>query len=707
MDFIFQGFQASLPLWIYILIFICTSLLSWWTYSAIKSIRKEFRYTLIVLRSLVFGILVILLINPFIKTETSYLEPGKVLVLLDNSASTDVQKADYQGRESYMEVLEKLDFSEVNEMNFDFFAIGNETSPTLVDSLTFNNDQTDLSVAVETIRSNQSDVRAAIFLSDGIYTKGKNPIYETSELDIPVFTIGLGDTTFQEDVLIASVSTNTTGYLNTTQSVNVTVNSKGFKGATIPVEIRKGDEILSSKTVIPKLRNSSTELNFELSLAEEGLQQYEIHIPNIEGEWTAANNTQRFSIDVQDAKQRILSLALEIHPDVRFIRSLLLSDENTRLTNRTWLKGDRFIEGDFSFDVDSLDLVIIHGYPQTGLSDEVESKIRTMTEDIPYIVAATPQFSAQQFEQEITPLPVTVNSPWSYTPVGLQPNTENTGHPILELPTITFDRLPSLASPIENIAPLTGAPVLFQSVYQGEPTENPVISVQELGNRRSSVISAINWYRYQQIPNAEVQQYVRQLWQNIISWTATDPDNELLNIQPQKSSFSGSEDVVFDAYLKNERGENESDANITVSIQSDSIENRTYSMELINDGNYRLNLSPMPEGLYSFEASAQKSDRTLDTQNGEFSVSASNAEFINTTRNDHLLRQLARQTNGAYMPYDSLSNFWGQLDSRSLLGSEEKVETNFFYLHQHIGWFLLLILLLCSEWIIRKYLSLP
>ncbi|MEL7834600.1 vWA domain-containing protein [Fodinibius sp. Rm-B-1B1-1] len=707
MDFIFQGFQASLPLWVYILIFISTTVLSWWSYSTIQSVPKKFRYTLITLRALVFGILLLVLINPFIKTETSYLEPANILVLLDNSASTNIQKADYQGRDSYNEVLNTLRFPESDAVNLNPLSFGNRVNPTSFDSLTFNDDQTDLSAAVEAIQGQENDINAAILVSDGIYTMGRNPIYETSDLEIPVFTIGVGDTTIQEDVLVSSISTNSSGYLNTTQSVTVTINSQGFQGASIPVELRKGDEILSTKTVVPEIENSSSEINFELLLNQEGLQQYEIHIPTLEGEWTAENNTQRFSIDVQDTKQRILSLALEVHPDVRFVRSLLLSDENTSLTNRTWLQGNRFIEGDFDVDPDSLDLVIIHGYPQTGLSADIETRLKLIIEEVPYIVAATPQFGAGRFEEEIAQLPVNAGDLRNYSPVTLHLNIENTDHPILELTPVTFNRLPPLAFPTDNIMPVTGTQVLFQSVHQGEPTGQPVITVQELGNRRQAMIAAFNWYRYQQNPNAEVQQFVRQLWQNIISWTATDPDNELLDMQPQKSSFSGSENVMFNASLVNERGESEPDANIMVTIQSDSMESRTYSMEHVNNGNYRLNLTPLPEGLYSFEGSAQKGDRVLDTQKGKFSVSASNAEFINTTRNDQLLRQLAQRTDGEYIPFDSLANFWDRLNGRELLNSQEKTETDFFYLHQHLGWFLLMILLLCAEWIIRKYLSLP
>lgn len=707
MDFIFQGFQSSLPIWVYLLIFIATSALAWWSYKDVTGIRKSYRYILITVRSLVFFILLLLLVNPFIKTETSYLQQPRILVMLDNSSSTDIEKSKYQGAESYRQVLDQLNFEDSSSVNYDFFLIGNDIEASNPDSLDFDSDQTNLFGALENIKGNQSDASAAVLISDGIYTTGQNPVFEASNLEIPVFTVGLGDTTFQKDVLVRSVSTNSTGYLNSMHGVTATVSSKGFEGASFPVELRKEDEVIATKTITPEISNSSQEISFELPLNEEGLQQYNIQIPKLADEWTESNNMQRFSIDVEDAKQQVLSLAFEVHPDVKFVRSILLEDQNTNLTKRTWLRGDRFIEGEFSIDPDTLDLAIIHGYPRSGLSGNVQQVISQIAEDVPMIIAATPLFSPQQFEQQVASLPTVISGPWDYVSVSINPEVESTAHPIMELPPTTYDRLPSLSAPVENLNNTPGATVLFSSSFQGQETKKPVVSVQELGNRRFSFVTGFNWFRLDQNSNPEIREFVRQLWLNIISWTATDPDNELLKVQPAQTSFTGSEPVVINAYLTNERGELESDATIDISVSSDSIDTRFFTMENRGSGQYQLDLGTMPEDLYSFEATAKKEDRTIDTKSGEFAVDRSNAEYLDINRNDQLLRQIAQRSGGAYMPFDSVTGFWSQLDERGLLDQQEEVETNFLYPYQHIAWFIIVLVLLCGEWVFRKYLSLP
>lgn len=707
MDFIFQGFQSSLPVWAYLLIFAGTVFLAWWSYSSVTGIRKSFRYILIGLRSLVFFILLLLLLNPFLKTETPYFEQPNIMVLLDNSESTSIQKSEYQGLESYQDVLDELNLGDSSAVNYDFFSIGNQTASTEINQLSYDADQTNLSEAVRMIRGNQTDANAAVLISDGIYTKGQNPVFESENIEIPVFAIGLGDTTFQQDLLVSSVSTNSTGYMNTEQPVTATISSKGFAGQSFQVQLMKGEEVLSSQTVTPNIENSTEDVAFDLSLDKEGLQQYQIVIPELADEWTGANNTHLFSVDVLDTKQQILSLAFEVHPDVRFLRTLLLQDQNTNLTPRTWINGSRFIEGPLSINPDTVDLAIIHGYPRSGMPNSLQQTLAEIAEQVPLIVVSTPMFDPQRFEQEITALPVSVVGSWDPVPVSISPGVEPTAHPIMELPTITYDRIPPVYAPISNLDNIAGSTLLINSTYQGRAMHKPVLTVQELGNKRMSLFSGFGWFRLNQNSNPQVREFVQQLWLNTVSWTATDPENQKLDVQPAQKSFTGSEPVVINAYLTNERGEVESEATIDISVESDSMDARFYSMENRGAGQYQLDLGTMPEGIYSFEATAKKGNRTIESQRGEFAVARSNAEFLTTARNDQLLRQVAERTGGFYLPYDSVSGFWSQLNERGLLDRTREIETTFFYPYQNIAWFIVVLLLLAGEWIFRKYLSLP
>lgn len=626
--------------------------------------------------------------------------------MLDNSASTAIKKQNYQGLKSYKDVLDELNFSDSLSVNFDFLSIGSDTKPTSLRKLTFNADQTNLSKAVQAIKENKVQANAAVIVTDGIFTEGENPVFEASETDIPIFIIGLGDTTSQKDALVKSVVTNSTGYLDTEQTVKVMVSSTGFKGKPFQLRLQKNNKIIDTKTITPKLPNSTQEVSFELPLNEEGLHQFKVVIPELSDEWTTENNSQLFSVNVMDAKQQILSLAFEIYPDVSFVRSLLLADRHVQLTNRTWLRDNRFIEGPLSFDADTIDLAVIHGFPPSGLPDNIQQVLVELAEKVPLIIAATPKFNPQSFKREVTSLPVTASASWQYLPVSISPRI-GSGHPILELPSISFDQIPPLFAPVQNLSVTPGAKNLFSSRYQDQAASKSVLAVQETGSKRRAIFTGFGWFRLDQNQNPQLREFVRRLWLNVVSWAATDPDNQKLKVQTSQTSFSETEPVIINAFLKNERGEVESQASVDISISSDSANTKSYSLENRGSGEYRLKLGALPQGLYSFKATAKKGNRILETQTGEFSVARSNAEFINTKRNDQLLRQLSQRTGGVYMPFDSVSGFWNHLEKQGLLNQTEEMETSFWYPYQHLIWFLLVLVLLSSEWIFRKYLSLP
>ncbi|MDX1617470.1 MAG: hypothetical protein R3224_01705 [Balneolaceae bacterium] len=708
MDFVFQGFQSGLPSWLYFVLIAATIGLAWWSYKGIQTIRPFYRYTLIALRSAVFLILLVLLLNPFFKSESIRFEKPAIMVMFDNSSSISVQKGDYRGDETYRDLVSELNFENRDRLDFRFFSVDNDVNPVeSPDSLTLDGSETNLYNAVEIIHNNQRDARTAILFTDGIFNKGRNPVFLSRELEIPIFTIALGDTSRQRDLVVQDIVTSASGYLNTAHPVEVNVLNQGFGQEPFQVQLKSGDEIIQSRTVNPTTATSSHTVTFQLDLSEEGLQQYEIEIPEKQGEWTAANNIQPFSIEVLDDKQSILSLAFEIHPDVRLVRSLLLQDENTQLSTRTWLDGNRFIRGDLSLDADTLDLLLLHGYPGRGASRRVVEHLEQLTERVPAILFSTPRSTGNSPDGAATLFPIFSAETASPVEVNIVPIIESTEHPIMELPEVSYERVPSVYAPIRRLEVNPGATVLFNSLFQGVDTGQPVIAIQQVGNFRRAQLNAHGWYRIAQSTNPQARAFIESLIYNIVSWTATQPDNRRLKIQPTQKIFTGNETVSFNAFLTNESGDIEDDGVITVTISGEEIETRLYNMNNIGDGQYRLDIGALPEGIYRFEATAQKGNRTIDTQSGEFSVSGSNVEYVNTTRNDDLLRRIADATGGGFHTYETAGGIWEEMNERGLLDREQRSITNLFYPYQHAFWFILAIVLLGSEWLLRKYVALP
>lgn len=653
-------------------------------------------------------ILLVLLINPYYKAEQTRYEKPEIMVLWDNSESVAIEKGNYNGRETYRKVFDEIGLTDTTDATFRLYSLGSVVEPSTPDSLQLNASRTNIYNGIEAIKSRTNDISGAILITDGIFNQGRNPAFEAGNITVPVMTVAIGDTADQKDLIVEEIRTNDTGYLETLHPVEARITTSGFAGNSFQVELKKGSEILQRQSITPIKNRTSHTLNFEIDLQEEGLQQYEISIPSMEGEWTASNNTQPFAIDVLSDKQRILSLAFEIHPDVKAVRSLLLQDENTQLISRTWLGSDKFIEGSLELSADTLELLVLNGYPVRGLPEELETTVNTLLSEIPSVIIASPMSDFSPI-QETYPnlLPVSLGSYANAQTVNLKPVAEPTDHPIMELPEISYDLLPPLKAPIRGISDkASGSTILFVSSFQGIDTDQPILAIQELGNNRHTQLSAYNWHRYAQSSNESVREYWEQLFYNIISWTATKPDNRRLKVQPSQKVFTGSEPIILNGYLTNESGEKVTDGIIDVEFTGENIETRFYSMSNMGDGQYQLEINALPRGIYSYEAIAKKGNRTIDTQRGELSVSNTNTEYVNTERNDKLLKQISSRTGGSYFTYADLTAFTDSLKEKGMLSREEKVETNLFYPYQHSFWFILVITLLSAEWITRKYFAL-
>ncbi|MDZ7773962.1 MAG: hypothetical protein U5K31_14655 [Balneolaceae bacterium] len=709
MEFIFQGFQTGLPPWLFLLLAAVSVGLAWWSYRHLASLPFSARLGMASLRAAVLLLLLVLLLNPFFRAREELPRDPEILVFLDASASAGITKGDYRGMESYRETAAELGLEGREGVRFSYVAFDRQVqSLASLDSLRTEGGETNLYNLFEVLEDRRSEATAALLLSDGIFTQGRSPAFEAASSPLPLFTVALGDTSRQRDITVQNVVTNTTGYLDTPQPVEVTVGAHGYEGRPLQVELRRGEELVESRQVTPSSSRESLSLRFELQPEATGLQQYQVRVPALEDEWTAENNTRPFAVDVLDDRQRILSVAFEIHPDVRMMRGLLQGEENTRLSRRTWLGSSRFLEGPFRFDPDTLDLLVMHGYPAGGLPSETAGQLQEIMTSVPALYLHAPSASLVRMQKQLgTSLPVRAAGESPAREVSPVPAVETDDHPVMELPAATYASLPSLQAPVENLEAGAASITLFESSHLGSPTGQPLVAVSETGNLRRSVLTGYGWYRISQSISDDDRLFVRTLMDNLVSWTASRPDNRLLTVDPASQSFGGGEPVVLNAYLRNESGDTESEASIQVTLEGDAIDERFYSMQNTGPGQYALSVPALPEGLYRFEAEATRGDRTIDTRSGEFGVSGSNAELVDTRRNDQLLRRMAVESGGAFRAWDSLDGFWNSLEQRGLLDAETRVQETLFYPYRWWPWFALVIVLLAGEWLLRKYYALP
>lgn len=704
----FEGFSATYNIFFLIALTAFLFGLSYWTYRNVSGLSKPVRAGLISLRALVFLILILLLLGPTFILEQENLNKPEIAVLLDNSQSAIIEKGEYAGESDYQKAIEELSLHDTSAIRFKTFAFDGDFYPTQLDSLRFDGTETDINKALMTFREQRAGEQAVILVSDGIYNKGRDPSYTAGRYSLPVFTLAVGDTSRLNDIVVQTVTRNRSGYKNTVSPVTASILNDNFPDTDITVQLRRDGDVIDEQVFQSDEQRSVYEARFELELEDAGLQQYEIHVPEVEGEWTTENNQEIFSIDVLDDKIRIMHMAFEIHPDVKALRSILREDQSIKLENRTWISGERFVEGSFPQDPDTLDLIILQGFPSQDIPNGLLGQITDFTQGKPVVLLSGPSVDFNLFTSLYGDLlPVRAESNPDKRDIRPIVNPEHQDHPVLELPAANLERAPPLYAPIQDLSSTTGSNILLKANYQGSELDIPILSTRTIGNYRSTLLNAHGFYRWYLSPDDQVRNYTVELINNIIKWTSSSPDSRLLDISPAKDMFEETEDVVLDAFLRNESGQEEDDAVIEVELDGDGLSERFYTMSNQGLGQYTLQMGNLPGGLYQFNASAKKGDTIIEERSGEFSVGSTNLEYVNTVRNDDFLSSISEQTGGAFFLFNEAGDLKERIRQEGFFEPQSQITTQEVLAYQNPIWFLFVLLLLSAEWIIRKVVALP
>ena len=701
---LFQGINPVLPIILITGIGAISLFIAWWTYSSLSSIPVLKKGVLIGLRAVALFILVLLLFNPFISRLFTDDANQRVAVYLDNSQSIIIERGDYDGINTFREIIAEFERSKSDEFEFDYFLF--DDSITRSEELTGTGVRTNINNVVEHLQENETSYLGAVLFSDGIITQGRNPVFAAQNLSVPIFTVPVGDTTEVRDIAISDVEYSSITYSFTSQTIRAEIQQTGYEGETATVQFIKSGELIESQEIDFTTGVSSHIAEFSLEFDEPGFYDFEINVPPKEDELTNQNNRYIFNIEVLDDKIKVLSIAYEVHPDVSAIRRFTATDQQNELIISTWINEQTIIGEDPLNLSEEPDLIVLHGLPPNGSNvlDWIENQ------QTPVLFFATPSAYSRLGDSSLRNI-IGFNASNIQNTIDVQiyHGSGQGSHPLLELAPHNYQRFPMLQTFRGNYTPSPLAQPLMFALFQRSETEIPLLIAEDTSTRRKAAVNAFGWYRYQQSTLDEAQQFYTQFFTNLFSWATTPPDRRTLTLEPTKPSFTENESVEIRAELFNELGEPESEAFVDIEIFSgDNPEplNR-FRMNHLRNEIYTAEIGNYPQGLYRIEGRAVKNDREIGTAETRVNISQSSIEFLNTRRNDDLLISLADITGGIFISDGDFSGM-NEIFARRIADTEltdSREET--FFLYQSIIWFFVVLSLLSAEWLLRRSVSLP
>jgi hypothetical protein len=645
-----------------------------------------------ILRFACVTLISLFLLKPLIKTIERTVEKPIVVIAQDNSQSLVVGADSTYYKNEYKNQLAAFAASFGEDYDVRTFTFGEKVKEG-IDSLSFDEQLTDYSDFLEEIytRFSGRNLGAVVLASDGLYNKGSNPIHSYKKLNVPVYTIALGDTTIHKDALIANVAANRLAYLGNRFPMEITVEGRKAKGETVTLTVSRKGTTVHSQVLTFSDDRSFQKVPLTLEASEIGLQRYTISITRLNDEITYANNSKDIFIDVLDSRQKILILAYAPHPDLQAIRSAISANESYNV--------DVQLAKDFEGNIQDYGLVIWHQLPGVG---GIGSSVITsaLEKNIPgfFIWGSSTDFSAfnalnlgislTNYRNNITDISGSVQE--SFTTFNWETN----------FPGI-IRMLPPLQVPFGDLTFSPGLQVAVAQQVGTIKTTKPLIAFNEIRENKFGFITGEGLWRWRNTAyqQSETHDSFNELITKSVQYLASKDDKSLFRVNG-KNDFTENEDIVFNAELYNASYEAITGKEISMKIKNDEGKDFDYLFSASGDM-YQLNVGKLPVGNYTYEAKAN-SEGSIWTERGEFSVSPLQLEIVNTIADHRLLNQFARENSGIMVYASEMQRLTDEIRNKKEIVSVSYENKQLDELINFRWLSALILLLLSAEWLLRK-----
>ena len=661
------------------------------------------------LRFLALLLLLCLLFQPFWRVRAVEEHPAVLAVLVDDSQSLGMEARSPSPAQVVDSALRHLPEIAGDKRLFAFS--GGARALDGPDSLRFLGERTDLSQALDDVREalESEHLRGVLLLSDGQYNTGRSPLYVAERYGAPIHTVAVGDTLRQRDVQIRRITTNDIGYVGRDTPVQVGILAHGYENEQVVASLLEGSTLLSTHALTLPGDGLDRPVDMTFTPTAEGLRQLSVAVTELDGEVSYRNNRETFTIRILKNRRRVLVLAAAPHPDLAAIRGFLLDDADTEVVSFVQKDPGSFYEGSAPDSYSDFDLVVLMGFPGRGASPAVVQRVAgAAASGARLLFMLTPQTDIAQLRSVLgAALPVTpVRVRATFEDASFAPTSAGLQHAILDLPDLAtaLTRLPPLSSSLTHWESSPDARVLAQASLRGVDLDEPMLVVRSRAGNRSAALLGSGTWRWMNLPEdlGAFSSLWPMLFDNLTQWLTTPEDDRRVRVQPAMSTFAGGETIQFTGQVYDESLNPVGDASVSLEITTPDGARYPYTLDALGGGRYVIDIGTLPEGSYAYEAQAMRREATFGRDTGVFTVGALTLEFRETSTNASLLRQIAHRSGGQFFTPATLDELSSVLAADSSFAPRMESAVRERALWQWPVPFAIVILLLTTEWILRK-----
>ena len=723
-------------------------LVACWMFVIFMRVRRRYpkRQTLMLTlpKLLVLLLLLLLFFDPAWAMTRRITEDLRFLLLVDHSSSMDVTDRDetrLDRAENYVSELQDLlpDSIELEQLMFEDYIKyetadsdeGEEPRPTDLAQVIVDAGE----------RHSAGDYDGMIFLTDG----GDERFRPASLPPVPLYFLGIGaDPGENEDLEISGIDAPSRVELERDFDVDISLRAHGdteflrelynvelelqeFVGDDIKEDGEDDEEWNTVSTERVELRDGRKDVEMWIDgIEDEGEKHYRVLLEKFPEELTHLNNERRFTVHVEDRAMRVLLYTRRLGQNEAVLRRTLARDAGVDMVSLVRLEGERYLlkserEEEDAFlregfpesaeELEAFRSIIIGSFPAEQWTEEQMKALAEFVEDGGSAVFLGGKDSFGQGGYDDTPLAPLF--PWSLRSGEPELVRGRTGLSLTSA-VLRQNVIRGWAERMQEAHPLylhtlnrpgslrRGAVSLLNASYEGENVR--VLAMQPYGLGRVMGVATDTMWRWA-TAGEESREAYNHFWRQGIRYLAGLEDGgRFLNVSFDRSSYHPGERAEIDIQVIGDYAEGQ----LTIEALrtfDDHTESMSVELRPGADQRFRSRTFFQERGNYDFEFAAYVDDEELETYEREMWVGSRLNEGANISVDHSFLTDLGARAGGdAYKEADDgIEKLSEDIESQLVQRQVQRTES----LLQFRGiYFLLIMLILVGEWLIRRHMHL-
>ena len=641
--------------------------------------RTKINVLLSIIRTLVFFLLFLLLINPSIVRIELINQKPKLSIIVDNSSSIKFFKKDTLVKSIIHDFKTHLKLNK--RFNIDYYSFGNQFR--LNDTLSFNEQQTNISRPLEKIHKlHKNSNNAIVLLSDGNQTVGND--YEYTILKEPIFAVVIGDTIKYKDVEITQVNANRYSFINNEFPVESLIQYTGESPVRLRYSIEKKGKIVFSKLLDFNNVNNSYLLQTTIKSIKEGPNFYTSKIQYLDNEKNTKNNSKNFSVDVIDKQSEVLIVSSFLHPDLGALRKSIETDKQRKVTIH--------LANNLDLNINDYQLVILYqpNNKFTKIIDELKGTKKSF-----FLITGSKTDWSFLNKKSLGVNKNYINQIENYSA------KFNEGFLNFSQKNIGFDNFPPLVDKFgETSISIPNQILLFQNI-NGFTSQEPLLLATNDNNQKKIFLLGEGIWKWRSISYSNTNSFIYfdEFIGSLIQYASIKKNINRLDVDI-KTLYNSNSIIRIGAFYVDNNFKFDNRATLLFSLINKKTKKKKILPFSLSGNSYQLKLNSLEFGDYEYLV-------TVEGQNiskkGIFKVNKFKVEEQFTKANKEKLEKLTEKTNGKLFFEGTRNRLIDELLADNRYKTIQKsIKTK----DELINWqwiMLFIVVLLSIEWFTRKY----